>query len=510
MAGYFPVDVRDEILTKFREAICVRMGITPLVHQRRWWAAADGLVLMEEEDPEGQAVMYDDRSVHYIKTFPRPYGRARVIADLGAFKSGKSFGTALWAAGFGAVNDARVALVGNEYSMTEPEFNYLAEFLLSEQGMGLKYNSYVNRPRQGDLFLELRNGARFEAKSWERKDALKGKENDCYVFCEAYQLPGLECFTDVRQNLVARNGYAIFPTTPDRPWVKALHDSGHGNPEFPQWECFCGIARKQNPFTYSAEQEAQDRHLLTSEKFEIAHHGRLGEFVGRVFQYAKGDNQFNASTHPVLFKSSETRREDLTIPDGWTIVGGADTGTFYSSLLVAFDPDGNAFVLDEFPNYRYVAGKPERNESLTIPQWAAGCASRTYQLGGRPTFWADPNTQFKAELLNYGVTLLPARVPVETRTEITREYFQHGRIFLAPWLSILPFELENAQWPEEATLAGKFARVKDRDHTLDPLEHILARRPFGREVINRPKGSFAASQGWREKLKGGNVHLGRQ
>lgn len=508
MAGYFPNHVRDEILTKFREAICAKMGLTPLVHQRKWWAASDGLVLMDEPHPDGQAVMLDDKSIVKLEVQPRSYGRARVIADLGAFKSGKSFGTGLWAAGFGAINDARVSLVGNEYSMTEPEFNYIAEFLLSESGMGLKYNSYINRPRQGDLFLELRNGARFEAKSWERKDALKGKEMDCYVFCEAYQLPGLECFTDVRQNLVARDGFAIFPTTPDRPWVKELHDKGHGAEAFPQWECFCGVPRKENPFTYSEAQEIQDRDLLTSEKFEIAHHGRLGEFVGRVFQYARGDKQFTATSHPTLFPDGTTSREGLKIPTGWTIIGGADTGTYYSSLLVAFDPDGNAFVLDEFPNYRYVAGKPERNESLTIPQWAANVVNRTYQLGGRPNFWADPNTQFKHELRNYGINLLADRELVEARTEVTREYFQHGRIFLSPWLTVLPFELENACWPEEASASGKFARVKDRDHTLDDLEHILVRRPFGRIVVARPKGSFAAEQGWKRRSKKGNVHLG--
>lgn len=509
MAGYFPNEVRDEILTAFREAICVKMGITPLVHQRRWWAAADGLFLTEEEDPSGMPCLMADKSICNFRVLPRPFGRARVIADLGAFKSGKSFGTALWASGFGAINDARVSLVGMEYSMTEPEFNYIADFLLSERGMNLKYNSFVNRPRQGDLFLELRNGCRFEAKSWERKDSLKGKEIDCYVFCEAYQLPGIECYTDVKQNLVARDGYAIFPTTPDRPWIKALHDCGHGAEGYPEWECFCGIPRKENPFTYSEKAEIQDRGLMTSEKYAIAHMGQLGDFIGKVFKYARGDRQFGADTHPGLFPAGLTSREGLKVPDGWTIVGGADTGTFTSALLVAFDPNGDAFVLDEFPNYRYVAGAPERDESSTIPGWSASFVERCYRLGGRPNLWADPNSQFKQELRNYSINLLPAKVPVEARTEITREYFEHGRIWLAPWLQVLPFELENASWPEEVTAAGKFGRVKDRDHTLDCLEHILARRPFGKSIIQVPAGSFAASQGWKKRTGGKNIHLGR-
>jgi hypothetical protein len=154
---------------------------------------------------------------------------------------------------------------------------------------------------------------------------------------------------------------------------------------------------------------------------------------------------------------------------------------------VAFSPEGDAFVLDEFPNYRYVAGEAERDESITIPQWARGVAARIAALGGRPAMWADPNSQFKAELKNYGMVLLPAKAGVEARTEIAREYFEHNRIHFAPWVTTLPFEIENAQWPEEVSMSGKFARIKQNDHTLDPLEHILARRPLGRHHM--PKGT---------------------
>ena len=99
-------------------------------------------------------------------------------------------------------------------------------------------------------------------------------------------------------------------------------------------------------------------------------------------------------------------------------------------------------------------------------------------------------------------------VPVETRTEILREYFQHNHIFLAPWLQVLPFELENAQWPEEASLSGKFARLKTRDHSLDWLEHICARRPHGSPVeAVREKGRWADQ--FKQKTGSGNVHVGR-
>jgi hypothetical protein len=248
---------------------------------------------------------------------------------------------------------------------------------------------------------------------------------------------------------------------------------------------------------------------MTKEKFAIHYEGQLGDFIGHVFNYAQGSRTFNAASHPALFSGPQTDRANLRIPPGWEVVSGADTGTFYSALVVAFDPDGNAYVIEEFPNYRYIAGEPERDEALSIPQWAGKVTRRLSQLGARALLWADPNSQFKGELRNYGLTLLPARVPVETRTEIAREYFEHGKIFFAPWLRELPFEIENAAYPEEATASGKFARVKDRDHILDPLEHILARRPLGKHHNLKPQyRDWADSQGWRRKTGTKNTHLG--
>ena len=227
MAGKVSNDVRDQLVSLFRERVCERMEITPFLHQRHVWAATEGLELTGIMDPDGVPVKGNDGSIINIGVREREAGRARFVADLGAFKIGKSFGAALWASGFAAVPDSRVSLVGLEYSICEPEFNYLCDFLLSQQGMNLKPKTLTNRPRQGDMFLELQNGSRFEAKSWERKDSLKGKEIDAYLYCEAYQLPGIECFTSFSQNLRARRGYAYFATTPDRPWIKLLHELGH-------------------------------------------------------------------------------------------------------------------------------------------------------------------------------------------------------------------------------------------------------------------------------------------
>lgn len=512
MAGQVPNATRDLIMSAFRERLCERLGVTPLIHQRRWWCASEGLLLCEGvEASDGVSVQLPDGSTTRWATVPREGGRAKVIADLGAFKSGKSYGSALWLAGLAAVPGAKASLVGIEYDTVEPEFSYLCEFLLSEKGMSMPYSSMQNRPRDGKMWMELENGVYIDAKSWERKDTLKGKEKDVYLYCEAYQLPGIECYSSIKQNLVARDGYALFPTTPDRPWVKEFHEKGHSLVKgFEHWECICGIPRSQNIATYSAKEELEDAQLLTTEKFKIAHYGQLGEFVGRVYSYQRGDRQFNDHTHPDLFPQGPGR-DNLRIPAGWEIVCGADTGTFYSALCVAFSPSGEAFVVDEFPNYRYVGGEPERDEQLSIPQWALAVERRVRALGGRANLWADPNSQFKGELRNYGLSLLPARVPVETRTEIAREYFEHSRIWLAPWLTTLPFELENACWPEEASLAGKFARVKDRDHTLDPLEHILARRPAGKiPRAARPAGSWGAATYGKPRRSGrNNVHLGR-
>ena len=519
MAGKIPPEVRDAVITSFRTQVAARLGVTPFTHQAEWWAASDGLTLLGRPpfpEESGMKVRLPDQSIVELATTPRVGGRARVIADLGAFKVGKSFGSALWVSGFAMVPGARVQLIGLEYDICEPEFSYLCEFLLSEGGMGIKAESLQNRPRDGRMWLDLPNGARFEAKSWERKDTLKGKEIDCYLYCEAYMLPGLDCYLSFSQNLRARDGYAVFPTTPDRPWVKELHDRAHGGDErYKEWHCTCGVSSESNPYTFDKDAKERDRDLMTREKFAIHYEGQLGDFVGRVYGFQKGQRVFTPQSHPQLFRGGFDR-DHLIVPDGWEVVGGADTGTFTSAALVMFSPEGDAFIIDELPNYRYVGGVIELNEEMTIPTW---CES-VYKAGksarmGSVSLWADKNSQFKRELHNqrdYSLLLMSNLNPLEARTEISREYFQHGKIWLAPWLSVLPFELENARWPEEASAAGKFARVKDRDHTLDCLEHILSKRPRGRGLVNKKDDRTWAEQTFgqppRSQRHGRDTHLG--
>ena len=507
------------MITAYRQRVAEKLEIVPFTHQAEWYAASDGLTLLPTQVEEGgmQVKLPDERVVR-LATAPREGGRARVLADLGAFKVGKSFGAALWVSGFAMVPDARVQLIGLEYDICEPEFNYLCEFLLSASGMGIDAESLQNRPRDGRMWMDLPNGARFEAKSWERKDTLKGKEIDCYLYCEAYMLPGLDCYLSFSQNLRARDGYAVFPTTPDRPWVKEIHDRAHsGDPRYKEWHCTCGVAAECNPHTFSPDAKERDRDLMTREKFAIHYEGQLGDFVGRVYGYQKGQRTFNHLSHPNLFRGGGDRRH-LIVPDGWEVVGGADTGTFTSAGFILFSPDGDAFVVDEFPNYRYVSGVIELNEGITIPTWCAEVAAGARSLRVQSVaLWADKNSQFKRELGNqrdYAITLMSNLEPLEARTEISREYFQHDKIWFAPWLSVLPFELENARWPEEASAAGKYARVKDRDHSLDWMEHILSKRPRGREPgaqkDNRTWAETYFNQRPRSQKITRDTHLGGQ
>lgn len=508
---------RDSLITAFRARLLDKLEVVPFVHQAAWWAASDGAILLDVTcEVGGSLVKLGDGTQERRALAPRPGGRARVIADLGAFKIGKSFGAALWAASFAAVPGARVQLVGIEYDLCAPEFEYLLEFLCSDRGMGMKAESLQNRPRDGKMWLDLPTGARFEARSWERKDSMKGKEVDAYVYCEAYQLPGLECYTSFSQNLRARDGYALFATTPDRPWVNEIHNAAHsGLYEFRDWHCTCGVHSSQNPLTFSQEAMNRDRTLMTREKFAIHYEGKLGDFVGRVYGYQRGERTFSQVSHPGLFDpaSDGTSLLDIRLPDGWEVVGGADTGTNMSALLVAFSPEGEAFVLGEFPNYDYRAGSIERDEQVTIPGWARLVGAALGSLGSKAALWADQNSQFKVELRNYGIFLEANRTPLEARTEIAREYFQNGRVWLAPWLRILPFELENAAWPEEASASGKFARVKDRDHTLDCLEHVLSRRPSGKWLETKPRfGTWIegfVGKKFADRRKA-DIHLGSQ
>jgi hypothetical protein len=320
-----PYAARNRLIAAFRRKVYEQNGVTWFPHQAEWQLASEGtsllpipatlgqphtVVLLPEsellpaEQPIGRTAINDIPCVQVRRVVvPRPGGIAHNVTDLAGYKGGKSFGGALWLSGF-AVVPYKVHLIGFEYSTSEPEFDYLCEFLLSERGMNMRPVKYLNDRRQGRMLIVLPTGASYEVKTWERKEALKGKKVICYYYAEAYQLPGLECFTTVAQNLRELRGWAAFTTTPDKPWVGVLHDQGHGHD--PDWHCSCENDARCNPYTY--DKRARDRDdpeqggIMTRERFAIAWQGKLGHFVGRVYDVARGQRHATPLTHPLLWK----------------------------------------------------------------------------------------------------------------------------------------------------------------------------------------------------------------
>ena len=519
-----PPVLRDRLMTEFRRFICDNIGFVPFEHQADWWVTTDGYALTDtlaekDDDRPSIEVCLPNGVKEERVLIPRPQGRARVVAELGAYKSGKSAGAGLWGAAFAAVPNALVYLVGNEYDMTTPEFDYILEALCSERGLNQKYKSLQNRPKDGRLWLEMENGARFEARSWERSESLKGKEVDAYIYCEAYQLPGIECFTSVAQNLRVRQGYAVFPTTPDRPWVQVFHDNGHGHKDFPTWVCKCAVPATVNPYSFDQSAMDRDKHLLTREKFSIAYYGKLGDFVGRVYNYQRGERSFTPASHPRLWHNPDKGPEkaNFKLPHDWQVEIGADTGTYCAAAVIGIAPDGTAYILDELVNYSYVANTPELDPSASILSWATALTRMAAMWKTRPMAWVDSNSQFKQECLHHGVHLMANKRGREVRTEAARQYFQHEHILLAPWLKVLPYELENAVWPDQTSASGKYERLKVNDHALDCIEHVLSRHPRAPGPKPPSPVTMPGSVQWlgnpvkrRKKRPPIDVHLGGQ
>lgn len=171
------------------------------------------------------------------------------------------------------------------------------------------------------------------------------------------------------------------------------------------------------------------------------------------------------------------------LPEGWQLYLACDTGTYMSGCIAAVDPVYNAILfLEEFPNYRYVGGDIELLD-VTTPQWADGIvrAYNKYRPGTHKVKgFVDQNSQFKEALKAYGLYLQSNLKPFELRVDISREYMQANNpplIYMAPWLTVLPYEMEHAQWPKDTASATRFERLKINDHTLDCFEHICSRRP---------------------------------
>ncbi len=205
---------------------------------------------------------------------------------------------------------------------------------------------------------------------------------------------------------------------------------------------------------------------------------------------------------------------DLVIPDSWDIVAGADTGTYMSGLIGAIPPidEPPIYILEEFPNYHYVAGTIELL-GITVREWIRAFGQRLQHYGGGETVfaWVDRNTAFTSEI-GEGLGFERNFVHQELRTEITREYFQHNRIWLAPWLTVLPYELEHASWPERST-RGRYIRNLEKDHTLVCAEHICSRRPISSHEKGQSKPRFLDQHlaKYRTQTQApSDIHLGDQ
>lgn len=325
---------RDALVAAFRKKLYARVGYVPFAHQAEWQLATEGRrllpmppppgcastpVLIYERDQLPEEPVLDRRTINGFAcavvaraTVPRPGGAAHVAIDMGGYKIGKSFSTAHWAAGFAIVPGAKVQFVGLEYGTSEHEFNYLLEALLSARGLGMQYSKLHNDKRGGRMILVLKaTGAAFEVKSWNQKEALKGDKITAYCFTEAYQLPGIEVYNTNSQNLRELRGFAQFSTTADRPWVGVFHKYGHGVD--PDWHCTCGVNGSANPFTF--DPRARDRDdpklngLMTKERFAISWEGKLGAFIGRVYDFQQGQRQFSPASHPVIWNTTRLSRD---------------------------------------------------------------------------------------------------------------------------------------------------------------------------------------------------------
>lgn len=300
---------RHAAIAAYRHQVWEKYGVVPFPHQAEWMLASEGWMLTSDAPKRGQPsqlVMLEDESVEPRLIVPRHGGPAHALVDLAGFKAGKSFSIAMWMVGFAAVEGAGVDIIGLEYDTSEPEFNYLIDMLCSERGMNLPRTAFRNHKKDGAMWLTLENNAHFEVKSYRasrKSETMKGKTRDAYVFTEAYQLPGLHVYSHVAQNIRQRDGFACFATTPDRAWVRELHDKGHGKD--PYWHCTCDIDAKCNPFTF--DQAARDRDdpdkggLMTRERFAVAWGGKVNRHIGAVYDYERDAQMFSPLNFPQLW-----------------------------------------------------------------------------------------------------------------------------------------------------------------------------------------------------------------
>jgi len=371
---------------------------------------------------------------------------------------------------------------------------------------------------KGQLRMVLSNAATYECRTWESADSLKGEEIDWYSWSEYYQFPGMQCVMELNQNLERRKGQNWLPTTPDRPHIEELvARSESEDPRYKGFACIHGIKRKENPYAFNFDKMVTELADRTKEKWLIHWEGCVGEYVGSVYDYLRGQRVFTAYSHPQLFVKPDdetalldtdgnvrTISENLRVPINWIRVLGFDGGTHRGFIPMVFDEDGNVFFLAEFGNYRYVSGIIDKYDDRDFPSVAGEARDFCDRLKGNWHAVTDPNSQWKTDCAMVGINVnigsyVGEKTP-EVRTDRCIEYFQHDRAYFAPWLSMLPFEFERARYPDKPTSAGRLSRISENDHFLDCAEHGCAAMARKKAKAN-PKDIQLS---WLEKIKLGH------
>ncbi|NDD40958.1 MAG: hypothetical protein EB082_21520, partial [Verrucomicrobia bacterium] len=173
-------------------------------------------------------------------------------------------------------------------------------------------------------------------------------------------------------------------------------------------------------------------------------------------------------------------RDLLRLPAHTEYQLGASVGRFSSAAILALLPGYPVLVVEEIPNYHYVGDGEIELSGLTTVEWGELVVRTWRSYAGkdsRCSAWVDPDTEFSKEMQRCKMRLKRnIGHGAELRTEVTREYFHDNKIFLAPWLTVLPNEIQRARWPPEESSAYK-VRATGQDYTLSALEQVISRRP---------------------------------
>lgn len=180
--------------------------------------------------------------------------------------------------------------------------------------------------------------------------------------------------------------------------------------------------------------------------------------------------------------------EHLALPPHTEYGMGAKLGRFCSAIITAAIPAYPLIVIAEIPSYHYVGDGEIEDKGMTTVEWGESVVRTFKEIAGkdaRCSAWVDENDiQFASEVRRSKLIIKQNSKGPELRTSVLREYFQDNGILLAPWLTVLPYEIGRARWPDEASSAYQI-RATGQDYTLSSLEHVVSRRPKSKEIATQ-------------------------